>query len=67
MDLPDDEMLNIEVSLKKEDYGELGSLDYCKNRAMVTALLSEKLEWPDTRFWLKPKRETNRSTLMCRL
>ncbi len=42
MDLPDDEMLDIEVSLKKEDYGELGSSDYQKNRAMATAPLMEK-------------------------
>ena len=43
MDLPDEEMLDIEVSLKKEDYGELGSSDYRKNRAMATAPLMEKL------------------------
>ena len=31
MDLLDEEMLDIEVSLKKEDYWELGSPDYQKN------------------------------------
>ena len=41
-DLPDDQMLDIEVSLKKEDYGVVGSSDYRKNRAMATAPLSEK-------------------------
>ena len=42
MDLPDEEMLDIEVLPKKEDYGELGSLDYQKNQAMATAPLWEK-------------------------
>jgi hypothetical protein len=41
-DLPDDELLTIQVSLKKEDYGELGSSDYRKNRAMATQPLAEK-------------------------
>lgn len=43
VDLPDEEMLDIKVSLKKEDYEELGSLDYRKNRAMATMPLSKKL------------------------
>ncbi len=42
MDLPDEEMLDIEVSLKKEDYGELGSSDYQKSQAMATEPLSKK-------------------------
>ncbi len=42
MDLPDEEMLDIEVLLKKKNYGELGSSDYQKNQAMATAPLSEK-------------------------
>ena len=42
MNLLDEEMLDIEVSLKKDDYGELGSSDYQKNQAMATAPLSEK-------------------------
>lgn len=41
-DLADEFMLDIEVSLKKEDYGVLGSSDYRKNRAMATAALSDK-------------------------
>ena len=41
-DLPDELMLDIEVTLKKEDYGEVGSSDYRKNRAMATAALSKK-------------------------
>ena len=42
MDLSDEEMLDIEVSLKKEYYGELGSSDYHKNCAMATMLPSKK-------------------------
>ena len=42
MDLSDDKMLDIEVSLKKEDYGELGSSDYQQNQAMATAPMSEE-------------------------
>ena len=41
-DVPDTDMLDIEVSLKKEDYGEPGTSDYRKNRAAATAALSEK-------------------------
>ena len=41
-DVPDEDMLDLEVSLKKEDYGLPGSSDYRKNRAMATAALSEK-------------------------
>ena len=42
MYLPDEEILDIEVLLKKENYGELGSSDCRKNQAMATAPLSEK-------------------------
>ena len=41
-DVPDEDMLDVEVALKKEDYGAVGSSDYRKNRAMATAPLSEK-------------------------
>jgi hypothetical protein len=35
-------MLNIDVTLRKEDYGEPGTSDYRKNMAMATAALAEK-------------------------
>ena len=40
--VPDSDMLNIDVTLRKEDYGAPGSSDYRKNMAMATAALSEK-------------------------
>ena len=40
--VPDGDMLAIDVTLKKEDYGVPGSSDYCKNMAMATAGLTEK-------------------------
>jgi hypothetical protein len=40
--VPDEFMLDIEVTLRKQDYGEPGSSDYRKNMAMATAGLSEK-------------------------
>ena len=40
--VPDGDMLTIDVTLKKEDYGVPGSSDFRKNMAMATAGLSEK-------------------------
>ena len=40
--IPDGDMLLINVTLKKEDYGVVGSLDYCKNTAMAMAGLTKK-------------------------
>lgn len=40
--VPDGDMLAIDVTLKKEDYGLPGSSDYRKNMAMATAGLSDK-------------------------
>ena len=40
--VPDGDMLTIDVTLKKEDYGAPGSSDYRKNMAMATVGLSEK-------------------------
>ena len=41
-DVYDADMLDVDVALKKENYGELGSSDYWKNMAMATAALYEK-------------------------
>lgn len=35
-------MLDVKVALRKENYGEPGLMDYCKNMAVATASLSEK-------------------------
>ena len=42
VDVPDSAMLNVDVTLKKDDYGLPGSSDYRKNMAMATAPLSDK-------------------------
>ena len=41
-DVPDEDMLEIQVSLRKEDYGDHGTSDYRKNMAMATAPLKDK-------------------------
>jgi hypothetical protein len=40
--VPDSDMLGVDVTLRKEDYGAPGSSDYRKNMAMATSGLSEK-------------------------
>ena len=41
-DVDDADMLDVDVALQKENYGEPGSSDYRKNMAMATAALPEK-------------------------
>lgn len=41
-DVPDADMLDVDVVLRKEDYGAPGSSDYRKNMAVATAALGEK-------------------------
>ena len=41
-DLPDSEIVNVHIALKKADYGEPGTTDYRKNMAMATAALADK-------------------------
>ncbi len=56
------------MSLKKEDYGELGSSDYRKNRAMATALLAEKFGVARHKILTEAKEgDQSKYSLMCRL
>ena len=41
-DLPDSEIANVDIALKKADYGEPGTSEYRKNMAMATYALAEK-------------------------
>ena len=41
-DVPDVDMMDIDVMLRKEDYGVPGTTEFCKNMQMVTAPLSKK-------------------------